>query len=144
MNLKTLSWFLWPLVLILGVGFWWWISADQPTNQAGRRVYVQHCANCHMESGQGLRKLMPRLNGSDYLMQMSPEALACMIRYGAKDSMLVNGTWFDRPMPGNQLLTEVEITSLINYLHEAFVVEPKEKVTFQGVSQWLNECAESE
>ena len=138
MNLKTLSWFAWPLLLILGVGIWWQLS-DQPANLAGRRVYLQQCANCHMEEGQGLRKLMPPLAGSDYMDQLTLEELACMIRYGVQDSMQVNGIWYQRLMPENPLITEVEMTSLINYLRGEWGIRNKEQVSFQEVQAALRE-----
>ncbi len=130
---------LWPLLLILGVGIWWQLS-DQPTHQAGRRVYVQHCAHCHMEDGQGLKKLIPPLAGADYLASMRMEDLACMIRYGVRDSMQVNGIWFDQAMPGNLLLTEVEITSLVNFLRENWVEPPQVPIDFSQVQQALADC----
>lgn len=141
MNLKTLSWFAWPLLLILGVGIWWQLS-DQPVNQAGRRVYLQQCANCHMEEGQGLRKLMPPLAGSDYMDQLSLTELACMIRNGAQDSMRVNGIWYQRLMPENPLITEVEMTSLINYLRGEWGIRNKEQVSFQELQAALSNGCE--
>ena len=92
-----------------------------------------------MEEGQGLRKLMPPLAGSDFLDQLNLSELACMIRYGAYDSMQVNGIWYHRLMPENPLITDVEMTSLINYMREEWGISTKDTVSFQEVQAALKE-----
>ncbi|MFK7925031.1 MAG: cytochrome c [Bacteroidia bacterium] len=115
MTLKNLSRFLWPLLVILIIGIWYSVT-ERSTESAGRRVYLQQCANCHMEQGQGLARLIPPLANADYLKSLSVEELSCIIRYGQKDTIAVNGVTYDRPMPANDLMTEVELTALVNYL----------------------------
>lgn len=65
-------------------------SCEQQPYQMGERLYKTHCANCHMDGGEGLGALIPPLKGSDYLAA-NRERLACMIRYGLKDTIMVNG-----------------------------------------------------
>lgn len=115
MNLKNLSRFLWPLLVILIIGVWYSVT-ERSTESAGRRVYLQQCANCHMERGQGLARLIPPLANADYLKSLSVSELTCLIRFGQNDTITVNGVIYDRPMPANELITEVELTALVNYL----------------------------
>src|SRR5687768_14899730 len=65
----------------------------------GQQLYVQQCANCHMDDGSGLRGLIPPLAGSDYLVRHR-EQLACLIRHGQQGEIVVNGVHYNRPMPG--------------------------------------------
>ena len=42
--------------------------------------------------------------------------LACIIKNGMKDTILVNGKDFHRPMPPNPKLTDLEIAEIITYV----------------------------
>lgn len=92
---------------------------DNPYQQ-GERLYLYHCANCHMEDGSGLEGLIPPLAQSDFL-QHYPEQIACIIRYGLADSIVVNGKVYkDQQMEGIPDLNHFEITNIINYIHHAW------------------------
>ncbi|MEL7343076.1 MAG: cytochrome c [Bacteroidota bacterium] len=139
MKFKSLSWILLPLLLLLGLGIWSQF-ADVPANQsAGRRVYLQHCANCHMEQGQGLAKLMPPLAKADYLQNLSVEDLSCIIRYGQKGPIVVNGVEYDRYMPGNDQMTAVELHALVNYVRMEWG-GAEEKISFDQLNEALGAC----
>ena len=87
----------------------------------GERLYVQHCAGCHGEQGQGLGTLIPPLAGSDYLAQHR-ELLGCIIRQGLRGPIVVNGVHYNQVMLGVQdtathrHLSPAQITNLLNYL----------------------------
>ena len=85
----------------------------------GHALYDQHCANCHMEEGEGLRQLIPPLAGSDYLRD-NPEASIRGIRYGMEGPMVVNGVTYNQPMPGNKELTAIQIVNIMNYVNNAW------------------------
>ena len=53
----------WP-VLVVGLAFFLYQQSGGSTNSAGQRLYTTHCANCHMDNGQGLRQLIPPLAGA--------------------------------------------------------------------------------
>ena len=56
----------------------------------GKDLYKSKCQNCHMGNGKGLRTLIPPLMAADYLQQNQQE-VACLIKYGAKQKLTVNG-----------------------------------------------------
>lgn len=111
----------------------------KPRNQ-GRVLYEQECASCHMENGQGLGELMPPVAKADYVIEHQDQ-LACIIRNGMTGKIIVNGVEYDGEMPGNSLLTDVEITNLIHYIIE--VLNEKENTqTIVEVREQLSNCSE--
>ena len=81
----------------------------------GKKLYTQHCANCHMENGEGLGTLIPPLKNADYLLEDIGRA-ASIIVHGAKEPIVVNGIEYIQPMPGNSKLTATEITGILTYI----------------------------
>ena len=81
----------------------------------GYQIYTTNCANCHQADGKGMANLYPPLVGSK--MIHDKETMACIIKYGLKDTILVNGKPFSRPMPGNAQLRELEIAEIITYVN---------------------------
>ncbi len=82
----------------------------------GAQIYKSYCANCHMDSGEGLGALIPPVNGVDYLTQ-NRDQLPCLIRYGLQDSILVNGKMYAEQMPAADKLSDIDITNVLNYLN---------------------------
>jgi mono/diheme cytochrome c family protein len=82
----------------------------------GEILYKNFCANCHMEDGNGLGKLIPPLAESDYIKN-NQDHLACIIRYGIKGEIIVNGIIYNQEMPGEKVLTDFEINNIINYIN---------------------------
>lgn len=104
--------------LILGV-FILFVSCEQQPYQMGERLYKVHCANCHMDNGEGLAALIPPLAGSDYLLNHRDQ-LACIIRNGLKDTIVVNGRVFAGEMLANNQLSEIQITNVLNYICQSW------------------------
>jgi mono/diheme cytochrome c family protein len=104
----------------------------------GQLLYAQQCANCHMDDGSGLRGLIPPLAGSDYLTRHRDQ-LACLIRHGQQGEIVVNGLRYNRPMPGDQELSEVHITNILNYIQTNFG-NKNELFTVQEVNRSLQQC----
>ncbi|GAB3270446.1 hypothetical protein GCM10027347_41150 [Larkinella harenae] len=95
----------------------------------GYQLYTQHCANCHQEDGKGLAALYPPINGSDYLK--NKEAVLCLIRYGQTGAIIVNGKTYNRPMPANPQLTDIDIAAITTFIYnkwgeEATLTDVKE------------------
>lgn len=81
----------------------------------GKQLYKTHCANCHQPDGKGLASLYPPLNGSDYLV--NKDSVICLMRYGQQGPIVVNGKPYNRIMPANPQLSELEIAELATYIY---------------------------
>jgi len=105
---------------ITGIIFLAALAACSPNRfPQGERLFNYHCANCHMEDGSGLASLIPPLAGSGFLKD-NPERVPCIIRYGLKSGILVNGKSYRQEMTGIPDLNEYEITNIINYIHHSW------------------------
>ena len=113
-------------------------SCEQQPYQMGERLYQKHCANCHMDGGEGLAGLIPPLAGSDYLIQ-NRENLACIIRYGLSDTIVVNGKNYSEIMAGNQNLSEIHIANIANYILKAWGNQGQ-VLRFEEVDASLKAC----
>ena len=85
----------------------------------GKGLYETHCANCHMEQGQGLGQLIPPLKNADYLMKNVPAA-ARVIKYGLNGPIAVNGVAYDQPMPPHSQFTPLEIAEILTYVSNSW------------------------
>lgn len=95
-------------------------SACQPNAyREGERLYQANCANCHMENGEGLGALIPPLAGADFLGK-NREKLPCIVRFGLKDTIVVNGKTYTEQMAGVGNLSEIHITNLLNYVNNSW------------------------
>jgi len=104
----------------------------------GRGLYQTYCQNCHGQDGKGLARLYPPLAKSDYLLSDLPRA-ACVIQYGQKGAILVNGQEYNQQMPAFPSLTPLEEAEILTYVtnewgNNAGISNVTE------VSQWLDEC----
>ena len=104
----------------------------------GARLYAQHCANCHGANGEGLRRLIPPLASADYLAQRR-SSLPCQLRKGLAGEIVVNGVTYNQLMPGNEGLTDSEITNLLNYVQSSWG-NKAEVWTIREVADELNYC----
>jgi mono/diheme cytochrome c family protein len=82
----------------------------------GKILYGQHCENCHKADGKGLGKLIPPLNPSDYMLTDVGRTVR-LIKNGVNGEILVNGVMYDQAMPGNPILTNIEIAQITTYLY---------------------------
>jgi cytochrome c551 len=104
----------------------------------GETLYQKHCSNCHQKDGTGLGRLYPPLSTSDY-MDRNFKDVVCLMRYGKKGEMIVNGKNFNHAMPGIASLTDLEIAEIATYIyntwnHQRGMVEVKE------VTELLKAC----
>ena len=87
----------------------------------GSVIYEFHCGGCHMDDGSGLERLIPPLDTQSVYFQ-DPGKLVCLIREGLPANEHTRQT-----MPPNKVLSETELTNLLNYLG----------YVFQGREQWV-------
>jgi mono/diheme cytochrome c family protein len=105
----------------------------------GKRLYKNHCSNCHQENGSGLVRLYPPINNMDYYRN-DPDRIICIIRNGLKGEIFVNGISFNQPMPENKDLTNLEMAELVTYLYgkwgkQSRLIKPEE------VAKVLEDCS---
>ncbi|MBX7126567.1 MAG: cytochrome c [Cyclobacteriaceae bacterium] len=85
----------------------------------GQQLYEKHCSNCHQSEGTGLGLVYPPLVNADYMDAHADEVL-CLIRYGRKGPLTVNGKEYNQPMPGVPLLTDLEVAEVATYIYNTF------------------------
>jgi len=105
----------------------------------GYQLYTTNCANCHQADGKGMANLYPPLTGSKIIRDKA--AMACIIRYGLKDTIMVHGKPFSRPMPANAKLQELEIAEIITYVNMKWG-QDSVYTSIATVSKALEACAE--
>jgi mono/diheme cytochrome c family protein len=107
-----------PVFLLAVALFFFWANACQrDPYREGARLYGLHCANCHGDQGQGLGELIPPLAQADYLAQHR-DRLACILVKGLADTIVVNNkTYAGQPMPPNANLSDVQVSNILNYIH---------------------------
>lgn len=106
------------------------------TYTQGERLYQLHCANCHGNNGEGLVKLYPSLQGSDFLAD-SLRRLPCIIKLG-KVSYDSSGMK-NAEMPAITDLNEAQLINLINYVHHTFNNQPT-YLHPDSILHWSAEC----
>ena len=107
----------------------------------GEQLYKKYCMNCHQSDGSGLGRVYPPLNTSDH-MKNNFEDVICLIRYGKRGELIVNGAQYNQAMPAIPALTDLEIAEIATYIyntwqHERGIVEVKE------AAKILETCAEA-
>jgi cytochrome c551 len=104
----------------------------------GKELYEKNCSNCHQKNGTGLGRLYPPVNVSEFL-DKNPDEVICIMRYGKKGELIVNGVSFNQPMPGVPSLTDLEVAEIATYLYNSWgrqhgIIEAK------GVSIIAEKC----
>ena len=84
----------------------------------GKKLYTKYCSNCHADDGSGLNLLIPPISNSDYYIN-NQDKISCIIKFGIKDTILVNGKKFNQSMVGINM-SPVQITNLINYMNSSW------------------------
>ena len=104
----------------------------------GKILYENFCVSCHMPDGKGLKSLIPTLVEADYLIE-NPLKTACIIRYGLKDTIMVNGNQYSQEMAAITVLSDFEIANIMNYIHSSWGNDMP-FVTLAQVKEALDSC----
>ncbi len=107
----------------------------------GILIYKNNCANCHQKKGEGLAALYPPIAGSDYLANKN--AVICLIRYGQQGPIVVNGKPYNRPMPAQPHLSDLEVAELVTYIYKQWRNETK-LTGLKDVTPILEQCRKSQ
>ncbi|MEL6675747.1 MAG: cytochrome c [Bacteroidota bacterium] len=138
---KRWIWFVWPLVVLLGLFLWQ--NFQGGGTAAGAAIYTRNCASCHMDDGTGLGNLIPALPGSA-MLKGPLEELTCLIRYGST-AMQADSTVNVPPaqvMPPNPKLQPQQLVQLINFLRKTWSQESP-SVGLEEVELSLEACPDS-
>lgn len=100
-------------------------------------LYDQHCGSCHGAHGEGFR-MYPPLAAPDYLEQHREE-FACIVFYGIRDTLVVNGETYTGIMPGNPQLSETDIANIANYVYNQWG-NPGGTFTATSIARDLENC----
>lgn len=103
----------------------------------GILLYQNYCANCHQPKGQGLAALYPPIANSDYLRHK--DSVTCLIRYGMQGPVVVNGKTYNRVMPAQPQLSDLEVAELVTYIYNEWGKETK-LTSLQTVKPILERC----
>jgi mono/diheme cytochrome c family protein len=88
-------------------------SFDQSISD-GKMIYEDFCIQCHLNNGEGIERVYPPLNKSDYLFENIDKSIYS-IKYGLKGEIIVNGIKYNGVMI-NQGLEDDEIADVMNYI----------------------------
>lgn len=113
-------------------------SCVSVVDNSGAASYKRHCASCHGSEGEGLGNYIPPLQNADYLREHEDE-LTCIIKYGIKGEIVVNGVTYSQPMGGISQMDNAELTNLINYIRKEFL-QKKKKLQLKEVGDQLAAC----
>jgi len=84
----------------------------------GQTLYLNNCAACHQQNGEGLAGAFPPLAKSDYLMKREDKG-AGIVLHGLSGKIQVNGKEYDGVMPQMQLKDD-EIASVLTYVRNSW------------------------
>ncbi len=110
------------------------IKRDQYFTE-GNQLYLTHCANCHQPDGKGLADLYPPVIPSE----VSKERFFCVVKNGLSGEIEVNGKKYNRSMPANPKLTDLDIAAIATYVYNAWG-EDSTYVRLDRVRESLTEC----
>ncbi len=85
----------------------------------GLSIYKKSCQNCHGKDGEGLGELVPPLTDTTFLKQ-NKEKLACIIKNGTKEEMVIHGKVYQDEMKGFPEMTDMDLAQVIVYITNAF------------------------
>lgn len=87
--------------------------------ERGKEVYTAQCMTCHMEQGEGIESVYPPLAKSDYLMADKKRSID-QVLHGLTGEVKVNGKTYDGTMTGFDMLSDAEISDVLNYVRNSF------------------------
>ena len=85
----------------------------------GKDIYTAQCTTCHMEQGEGIESVYPPLAKSDYLMADKKRSIQEVL-YGVNGEIKVKGVTYDGVMAGFDVLTDSEVSDVLNYVRNSF------------------------
>jgi len=86
----------------------------------GDKLYVQHCASCHGEQGEGVAGIYPALAGNRAIALAPPQNVVQVIRHGGfMPTTASNPRPFGMP-PYGQLLSDADIAAVASFIRQSW------------------------
>lgn len=104
----------------------------------GKDIYKNKCQNCHGVNGEGLGQLAPPLTDSVFL-KTNKARLACIIKNGANEAMLIHGKAYKEKMPAFPELADIDIAQVMVFVTNSFG-NKQGFVPYTEVSTQLQNC----
>jgi mono/diheme cytochrome c family protein len=104
----------------------------------GKDIYKTKCQNCHGENGEGLGQLAPPLTDSIFL-KTNKARLACIIKNGANETLLIHGKEYKEKMPAFPELADIDVAQVMVYVTNSFG-NKQGFVSYTEVSSQLQNC----
>ena len=99
----------------------------------GKLIYEDFCIQCHLSNGEGIEKIYPPLNNSDYLLKELDKSIYS-IKYGLRGEIIVNGIKYNGVM-ASQGLEDDEIADVMNYITNSWDNNLNVQITTKRVSE---------
>ena len=99
----------------------------------GKLIYEDFCIQCHLFNGEGIEKIYPPLNNSDYLLKNLDKSIYS-IKYGLTGEIIVNGIKYNGVM-ASQGLEDEEIADVMNYITNSWENNLNIQITTKRVNE---------
>ncbi len=99
----------------------------------GKLIYEDFCIQCHLFNGEGIEKIYPPLNNSDYLLKNLDKSIYS-IKYGLRGEIIVNGIKYNGEM-ASQGLEDDEIADVMNYITNSWDNNLNVQITTKRVNE---------
>ena len=99
----------------------------------GKLIYEDFCIQCHLNNGEGIEKIYPPLNNSDYLLKNLDKSIYS-IKYGLSGEIIVNGIKYNGVM-ASQGLEDNEIADVMNYITNSWDNSLNVQITTKRVNE---------
>ena len=99
----------------------------------GKLIYEDFCIQCHLSNGEGIEKIYPPLNNSDYLLKDLDKSIYS-IKYGLTGEIIVNGIKYNGVM-ASQGLEDDEIADVMNYITNSWDNNLNVQITTKRVNE---------
>lgn len=96
-------------------------STDHPE---GLKIYKMNCVACHQVNGKGIDSAFPPLAQSDFIT--NKKATISQVLHGASGEMVVNGKTYNGVMESFSMLSDQEISDLLNFVYNSWGNTPTE------------------
>ena len=129
-------------VPIVCVGIFLYMSYFNSAYDApGKYVYMNRCAPCHGDHGEGIQKLVPPLADAD-MAKNNLDSLPSWIIKGMNGAITVNGKAYEQPMYPITSMTEVEMANLLNYM-ATDIVHVNKKYKSEAIRLEMKRCGQT-